>query len=59
MAKVKITLVKGLAKRSPAQRATLVALGFRKSYQTLEKELNPAVQGQIDAVKHMLKIENV
>ncbi|HRD40907.1 MAG TPA: uL30 family ribosomal protein, partial [Bacteroidia bacterium] len=38
MAKVKITLVKGTSKRSPAQRATLVALGFKKSYQTLEKE---------------------
>jgi large subunit ribosomal protein L30 len=59
MAKVKITLVKGQAKRSPAQRATLVALGFKRSYQTLEKELNPAVQGQINVVKHMLKIENI
>ncbi len=59
MAKVKLTLVKGIAKRTPAQRATLVALGFKKSYQTLEKELNPAVQGQINAVKHMLKIETI
>jgi large subunit ribosomal protein L30 len=59
MAKVKLTLVKGLAKRSPVQKATLIALGFRKSYQSIEKELNPAVQGQINVVKHMLKIENV
>lgn len=57
MAKVKITLVKGTSKRSPRQRATLVALGFKRSYQTLEKELNPAVKGQIDTVAHMLKIE--
>ena len=59
MAKVKITLVKGRSKRSPAQRATLVALGFRKTHHSIEKELNPAIQGQIDAVKHMLKIENI
>ncbi len=59
MAKVKITLVKGRSKRSPRQRATLVALGFRKTYQSLTKELNPAVQGQIDTVAHMLKIENI
>jgi large subunit ribosomal protein L30 len=59
MAKVKITLVKGRAKRSPRQRATLVALGFKRTYQSLEKEINPAVQGQIDTVKHMLKIENI
>ena len=59
MAKVKITLVKGQSKRSPRQRATLVALGFRKTNQSLEKVLNPAVQGQIDTVAHMLKIENI
>ncbi len=59
MAKVRLTLVKGTSKRTPAQRATLVALGFKKTYQTLEKELNPAVQGQIDAVKHMLKVETI
>jgi large subunit ribosomal protein L30 len=59
MAKVKITLVKGRAKRSPRQRATLVALGFKRTYQSLTKEVNPAVQGQIDTVKHMLKIENI
>ena len=59
MAKVKITLVKGRAKRSPRQRATLVALGFKRTYQSLTKEINPAVQGQIDTVKHMLKIENI
>ena len=59
MAKVKITLVQGRAKRSPRQRATLVALGFKRTYQTIEKELNPAVQGQIDTVAHMLKIENI
>lgn len=59
MGKVKITLVKGRAKRSPRQRATLVALGFKRTYQSLTKEVNPAVQGQIDTVKHMLKIENI
>jgi len=59
MAKVRITLVQGLSKRSPSQKKTLVALGFRRSQQTLEKEINPAVQGQINTVKHMLKIENI
>lgn len=59
MAKVKITLVKGRSKRSPRQRATLVALGFKRTYQSIEKTVNPAIQGQIDTVKHMLKIENI
>jgi large subunit ribosomal protein L30 len=59
MSKVKITLVKGLAKRTPVQKATLKALGFKRSYQTLEKDVNPAIQGMIDQVKHLLTVENI
>lgn len=59
MAKVKLTLVKGMSKRTPAQRKTLQALGLKKSYQTIEKEVNPAVQGMINAVSHMLKVETI
>ncbi len=59
MGKVKITLVKGTSKRSPAQRATLVALGFKKTYQTVEKESNPAIDGMISKVAHLLKIESI
>jgi large subunit ribosomal protein L30 len=59
MAKVRLTLVKGLSKRSPVQKKTLTALGFKRSYQTLEKELSPSVEGMINVVKHMLKVENI
>jgi large subunit ribosomal protein L30 len=59
MSKVKITLVKGLAKRTPVQKATLKALGFKRSYQSLEKDVNPAIQGMIDQVKHLLTVENI
>jgi large subunit ribosomal protein L30 len=59
MAKVKLTLVKGLSKRSPVQKKTLTALGFKRSYQTLEKELSPSIEGMINVVKHMLKVENI
>jgi len=59
MGKVKITLVKGTSKRSPAQRATLVALGFKRSQQAIEKDVNPAIQGMISKVAHLLKIENI
>jgi large subunit ribosomal protein L30 len=57
MGKVKITLVKGMSKRTPVQRATLAALGFRKSQQSLEKESNPSIDGMIRQVAHLLKIE--
>ena len=59
MAKVKITLVKSKAKRSPTQKKTLIALGFKKTHHSLEKEVNPSVQGMINLVKHMLKIEHI
>ncbi len=59
MGKVKIALVKGTSKRSPAQRATLVALGIKKMHKVIEKERNPAVDGMIAKVKHLLKVENI
>ena len=58
MGKVKITLVKSIAKRTPVQRATLVALGVKKIHQTIEKDLTPSVNGMINQVKHLLRVEN-
>ncbi len=51
--------MKGTSKRTPAQRATLEALGLRKSYHSVEKELNPAIEGMINKVKHVLKVESI
>ncbi len=59
MAKVKLTLIKSTAKRTPVQKATLTALGLGKTYSSVEKELNPAINGMIDKVKHVLKVENI
>lgn len=59
MGKVKLTLVKSTAKRSPRQKATLVALGLGKTNSSVEKDVNPAIQGMIDKVKHVLKVETI
>lgn len=59
MGKVKLTLVKGISKRSPSQRATLVALGLGKTHSSVEKETSPAIDGMINKVKHVLKVENI
>jgi large subunit ribosomal protein L30 len=59
MEKVKLTLVKSTAKRSPAQKATLIALGLGKTMSTVEKEINPAISGMINKVKHVLKVESI
>jgi large subunit ribosomal protein L30 len=59
MSKVRITLVKGASKRTPSQRATLTALGLGKTYSSVEKDVNPAISGMINKVKHVLKVENI
>jgi len=59
MSKVRITLLKSISKRSPVQRATLTALGLGKTNSSIEKELNPAINGMINQVKHVLKVEKI
>lgn len=59
MAKVKITQVKSGIKRTERQKQTLVALGIKRMHRPIEKEVSPAVQGMIDKVAHLLKVENI
>ena len=56
---LKITLIKSPIASLPKHKATVQALGLRKVGQTVEKPDNPAIRGQIFAVKHMLKVEEV
>ncbi|OMH40261.1 50S ribosomal protein L30 [Desulfurobacterium indicum] len=57
MAKVKITLVRGLAGKNKRKRATLEALGLRKRGRSTVKELNPAIEGMIAKVEDLVKVE--
>ncbi|GAB3517251.1 uL30 family ribosomal protein [Emticicia fontis] len=57
MAKVKITQVRSTIGRPEVQKRTIAALGLGKMNRTVEKELNPAMQGMINKVKHLLVIE--
>ncbi|MDP3461755.1 MAG: 50S ribosomal protein L30 [Bacteroidales bacterium] len=59
MKKLKITQVKSGIGRTKRQKDTLVALGFRRLNQTLEVESSPAIDGMVDKVKHLLKIEEI
>lgn len=58
MSKVKITLVKSGIGYPKNQKATLVALGLRKMNATKVVEVNPQIQGMIQTVQHLLKVEN-
>ncbi len=56
---VKVTLVRSLIGRKPNQKKTAKALGLRKINQTVEKTLNPAVEGMIKTISHLVKVEEV
>ena len=59
MANLKIKLVKSLSGRLEKHIATAHSLGLRKIGQSVVKEDNPCIRGQIFAVKHMVKVEEI
>ena len=59
MKKVRFTLIKGIVRRLPVHRANVAALGLRKIGQTVEHNLTPSIQGMINAVKDMVKVEEI
>ena len=59
MKKIKITLVKSPIDRPERQKKTLKALGLNKMNATREVEATPQVQGMVQAVHHLVKVEEV
>lgn len=59
MKKVKITQIKSGIGRPKRQKDTLAALGFKRLNHSLEVEMSPSIAGMVDAVKHLLKIEEL
>ncbi|KPM49869.1 50S ribosomal protein L30 [Jiulongibacter sediminis] len=57
MATVKITQIKSTIDRSQKQKKTIEALGLGKINRTVELELNPAIEGMINKVQHLVKVE--
>ena len=54
---LKITLLKSTIGAIPKHRATVAAMGLRKLHQTVELPDNEATRGQIQQVRHLLKVE--
>lgn len=59
MAKVKLTQIRSVIDRPKKQKDTMIALGLRKMHQSVEKEVNPQIEGMIARVSHLLKVENI
>ena len=56
---LRITLLKSGIGYSKAHKATLVALGFHRLHETVEHADNPALQGMLRKVNHLIRIEEV
>lgn len=59
MAKLKITQVRSRIGSNKTQKATLDSLGLRKMNKSVEREGTPSVLGMIQAVRHLVKVEEV
>lgn len=59
MAKIRITQVKGLSGHTKRQIETLKAIGLHKINSSVEKEVNSALLGMVEKVKHLVVTENI
>ncbi|MDR1702250.1 MAG: 50S ribosomal protein L30 [Sporomusaceae bacterium] len=57
MAKLKITLTRSLIGRQEKQRATVRALGLKKTNSFVIQEDTPAIQGMIKKIEHLVTVE--
>ena len=57
--KLKITLIKSPIASMPKHKANVKALGLRKVGQSVIHDATPQIKGQIFAVKHMVKVEEI
>ena len=57
MAKIRIVWVKSGIGYARDQRRTLMALGLHRLNQSVVQEDNAALRGQINKVRHLVKIE--
>lgn len=57
--KLKITLIRSTIGQVPKNRATVTAMGLRKINQSVVLPDNAATRGQIQRVRHMVKVEEV
>jgi len=59
MKKFKVTLVRGLSRKTESQIRTLEALGLKKRLSSVIVNDTPANRGQILKVQHLVRVESV
>lgn len=56
---VRITQIKSVIGYTQNQRDTLRALGLRRMNHSVEKTLNPSVEGMLKTIPHLIKVEEI
>ena len=56
---LKITLVKSTIGAVPKQVKTVKSMGFKKLHSSVELPDNSATRGQIQQIRHMVKVEEI
>ena len=59
MEKIKVTLVKSTIGQVESVKETVKALGLKKIRSSKELVATPAVEGMLNKVKHLVKVEKV
>ena len=59
MKKVRVTQTRSAINRPNRQKLTLLALGIKKLNRPIDHNLTPQVEGMINKVKHLLKVEEI
>ena len=59
MARVRITQVRSIIKKTQTQKDTMTALGLKKMNQSVEHEVTPQIAGMIAKVQHLVKVEEL
>lgn len=57
MTKVRIVLKKSLIGSTKQQKSAVYSLGLKKIGQSVEVNLNPVIEGQINKVRHLISLE--
>jgi large subunit ribosomal protein L30 len=57
VAKIRITWIKSCIGYDKNQRLTIKALGLHRLNQSVEMEDSPALRGQINKVRHLVRLE--
>jgi large subunit ribosomal protein L30 len=59
MSRIKVTQIKSQIDRPQSQKDTIIALGLGKISKSKVHEVNPQIQGMLDKVAHLIRVENL